>query len=42
VLLSVREMCKYQNGDFLEFLRSGSNDVGEFASRLKRRLGATK
>jgi hypothetical protein len=37
VLLSLCETCKYRNIDFLEFLRSGSKDVDDFAiSRLKR------
>jgi hypothetical protein len=38
VLLSICETCKYKNIDFLDFLRSGSKDVVEFAiSRSKRR-----
>ena len=38
VLLSLCETCKYKNVDFLDFLRSGSKDVVEFAiSRSKRR-----
>jgi hypothetical protein len=37
-LLSLCETCKYKNVDFLDFLRSGSKDVVEFAiSRSKRR-----
>jgi hypothetical protein len=35
VLLSICQTCKYQNLDFLDFLRSGERDVGVF-SRLKR------
>jgi hypothetical protein len=31
VLLSVCETCKYKNVGFLEFLRSGSRDIDEFA-----------
>ena len=39
VLLSLCETCKYKNVDFLDFLRSGSKDVDDFAiSRPKRRL----
>jgi predicted RecB family nuclease len=39
VLLSLCETCKYKNVDFLDFLRSGSRDVFDFAiSRPKRRL----
>ena len=39
VLLSLCETCKYRNVDFLEFLRSGSQDVDDFASnRPKRRM----
>jgi predicted RecB family nuclease len=38
VLLSLCETCKYKNVDFLDFLRSGSKDVVEFAiSQSKRR-----
>jgi hypothetical protein len=40
VLLSLCETCKYKNVDFLEFLRSGSKDIHDFAiSRRKRRVG---
>jgi predicted RecB family nuclease len=43
VLLSLCETCKYKNVDFLDFLRSGSKDVVEFAiSRSKRRPQETK
>ena len=39
VLLSLCETCKYKNVDFLDFLRSGSKDIDDFAiSRWKRRL----
>ena len=31
VLLSVCETCKYKNVGFLDFLRSGSRDIDEFA-----------
>jgi hypothetical protein len=34
VLLSVRETCKYKK-DFLDFLRSGSKDIDEFAIRRR-------
>ena len=38
VLLSVCETCKYKNVDFLDFLRSGSKDIDDFAiSQNKRR-----
>jgi hypothetical protein len=30
VLLSIRETCKYQELDFLDFLRSGEKDIGTF------------
>jgi transposase len=33
VLLSVCETCKYKNVDFLDFLRSGSQDIDDFADR---------
>jgi hypothetical protein len=39
VLLSVCETCKCKRVDFLDFLRSGSRHIDEFAiSRSKRRL----
>jgi hypothetical protein len=39
VLLSLCETCKYKNIDFLDFLRSGSKDIDDFAnSRSKRRV----
>jgi len=39
VLLSVCETCKCKNVDFLDFLRSGSKDIDDFAvSRRKRGL----
>jgi transposase-like protein len=31
VLLSLCETCKYKNVDFLDFLRSGSEDINDFA-----------
>jgi hypothetical protein len=37
VLLSLCETCKYRNVDFLEFLRSGSEDVDDFASNRPKR-----
>ncbi len=38
VLLSVCETCKYKNVDFLDFLRSGSRDISDFANnRPKQR-----
>lgn len=39
VLLSLCETCKYKNVDFLDFLRSGSKEIDDFAmSRPKRGL----
>jgi hypothetical protein len=39
VLLSLCETCKYKNFDFLDFLRSGSKDIDDFAiGRPKRRV----
>lgn len=39
ILLSICETCKYKNVDFLDFLRSGANDVDDFViSRRKQRL----
>jgi hypothetical protein len=39
VLLSLCETCKYKNIDFLDFLRSGSKDIDDFADgRWKQRL----
>ena len=32
VLLSICETCKYKNVDFLDFLRSGSKDIDDFAT----------
>jgi hypothetical protein len=32
VLLSICETCKYRNVDFLEFLRSGTKDIDDFAT----------
>jgi hypothetical protein len=38
VLLSLCETCKYKNVDFLDFLRSGSRDIDDFAnSRSQQR-----
>jgi len=39
VLLSLCETCKYKNVDFLDFLRSGSKDIDDFATRRQRRRG---
>ena len=39
VLLSICETCKYKNVDFLDFLRSGSKDVDDFATGRQRRCG---
>jgi hypothetical protein len=39
ILLSICETCKYKGVDFLDFLRSGANDVDDFViSRRKYRL----
>jgi transposase len=39
ILLSLCETCKYQNVDFLDFLRSGSKNIDDFAnSRWTQRL----
>ena len=39
ILLSVCETCKCKSVDFLDFLRSGSKDIDDFAmSRRKRGL----
>jgi hypothetical protein len=41
VLLSLCETCKYKNVDFLDFLRSGSKNIDDFAkSRREARLRA--
>ena len=38
ILLSLSQTCKYMGVDFLDFLRSGENDVHAFAeSRRGRR-----
>src|SRR5208283_5027931 len=37
VLLSLCETCKYKNIDFLDYLRSGSKDVDDFAFRRPKR-----
>jgi hypothetical protein len=36
-LLSICETCKYKNVDFLEFLRSGSKNIDDFAQSSRRR-----
>jgi len=36
VLLSICETCKYKNVDFLDFLRSGSKDIDDFAKNPKK------
>jgi hypothetical protein len=36
VLLSVCETCKCKNADFLDFLRSGSKDIDEFATNGRK------
>lgn len=39
ILLSVFETCKFRNVNFLDFLRSGSRDIGDFANgRGRHRL----
>ena len=39
ILLSICETCKYKSVDFLEFLRSDSKDVDDFANQWsKQRL----
>ena len=43
VLLSICETCKCKNVDFLDFLRSGSKDIDDFASNgQKQRVPANK
>jgi predicted RecB family nuclease len=44
VLLSICETCKYRSIDFLEFLRSGTKDIDDFAANgWKRRVwGASR
>jgi hypothetical protein len=37
ILLSICETCKYKNVDFLEFLRSGSKNIDDFAQSNRRR-----
>src|SRR5215469_3163283 len=37
ILLSIRETCKYKDVDFLDFMRSGSKDIDEFADSQHRR-----
>lgn len=36
ILLSICETCKYKGLDFLEFLRSGENNIEAFASSRRR------
>ena len=33
ILLSICETCKYRGGEFLTFLRSGSDDIDDFVNR---------
>jgi transposase-like protein len=40
VLLSLCETCKYKNVDFLDFLRSGSKNIDDFANTRRERLVA--
>ena len=40
VLLSICETCKYKNIDFLDFLRSGSKNIDDFANTRRERLVA--
>ena len=37
VLLSLCETCKYKNVDFLDFLRSGSKNIDDFANTRRER-----
>lgn len=37
VLLSICETCRYMGVNFLDFLRSGSKDIDDFASSRSRR-----
>jgi hypothetical protein len=37
ILLSICETCKYMGVDFLDFLRSGEQDIHAFAERRRRR-----
>jgi hypothetical protein len=42
VLLSICETCRYKNVNFLDFLRSGSKDIDDFANnRPGRRRGSS-
>jgi len=36
ILLSLCETCKYKSIDFLDFLRSGSKDIEDFATGLRK------
>lgn len=40
VLLSICETCRYKNIDFLDFLRSGSKNIDDFANTRRERLVA--
>jgi predicted RecB family nuclease len=42
VLLSLCETCKYRNVDFLDFLRSGSKDIDDFADSRRQRCLARR
>src|SRR5262249_40402504 len=41
ILLSICETCKYKSVDFLDFLRSGSKDVDDFATNWRAPGGVT-
>jgi len=41
VLLSICQTCKYQDVDFLDFLRSGEKDISAFAESGRRRRSPT-
>ena len=38
VLLSVCQTCKYKNVEFLNFLRSGTQDIDDFANKRPTHL----
>ena len=42
ILLSVCETCKYMGVDFLDFLRSGEQDIHAFAESRRRRRSPTR
>jgi len=42
ILLSICETCKYKNVDLLEFLRSGSKNIDDFAQSNRRRLAGVR